>query len=426
MPQGRIYGRLSLSCQPVKLHAMSSGLSSPLSVSEITRLIKSQLEGTFPSVAVEGELSNVRPASSGHLYFTLKDQDSALSGVMFRGRLSALTFTPEDGQLVTVSGGISVYARRGTYQIIAERMRLAGVGRILAELEERKQRLAAEGLFDEERKRRLPMLPQRVAVVTSPTGAALRDILQVLGRRNAGVDVIICPSPVQGDDAAERIARMIRIAGAHHLGDVLIVGRGGGSIEDLLPFSDEAVVRAIAACEIPVISAVGHEIDWALSDFVADHRAPTPSAAAELVTSTRVELKQRVMDTARTVIATFADRLGRARLVLRQFTPQELHRSYDALAQPILLDFDRLREELQDTMAERARSARHALQLAVRQLEACSPYEVLGRGYAIVKDRTGSAVIDAATLSHGDPLDIRFGRGHASATVQETNDHEEL
>ena len=405
---------------------MSDRSAAPLTVSALTQQIKIRLEGQFPFVNVEGELSNVRPSSTGHLYFTLKDEDSALSAVMFRGRTGGLSFTPEDGQLVTASGGISVYAKRGSYQIIVERMKLAGVGRILATLEERKQRLAAEGLFDESRKRRLPLLPRRVAVVTSPTGAALRDILQVLGRRNAGIDVIVCPTLVQGDTAAAQIAKMIRIAGNHRLGDVVIVTRGGGSIEDLLPFSDEAVVRAVVECEVPVIAAVGHEIDWSLADYAADHRAPTPSAAAEIVTSSREELKLRVLDTGRSVVGTFADRLTRARLILRQFSPEELHRSYDTLAQPIVLGFDRVREDMLATMSERSRVARYALELARKQLDACSPYEVLGRGYAVVRDHNGTVLTDTTRILAGEQIRVRLAHGRLDATVQEIYPDEEL
>lgn len=426
MPGGLIYGRLSLSWQRDKLHAMSDRSATPLTVTQLTQQIKTHIETRFPLVIVEGELSNFRPSAAGHLYFTLKDENAALSAVMFRGRSAGLGFTPEDGQLVTATGSISVYAKRGAYQIIVERMKLAGVGRILATLEERKQRLAAEGLFDESRKQRLPLLPKRVAVVTSPTGAALRDILQVLGRRHAGIDVTICPTPVQGDEAAPRIARMIRIAGAHHLGDVIIVARGGGSIEDLLPFSDEEVVRAIAECELPVIAAVGHEIDWSLVDYVADHRAPTPSAAAEVVSSSREELRLRVMETGRSVVTTFADRVSRARLVLRRFAPEELHRAYDSLAQPILLEFDRLREDLIGAMADRARTARHAFELAARQLESCSPYEVLKRGYAVVRDAGGTVLTDASLVGPRTPIQVRLARGRLDATVEETHPDEEL
>ncbi len=396
--------------------------SPALTVSELTRRIKSHLEERFPFVAVEGELSNVRPSSAGHLYFTLKDDEAALSGVLFRGRSGGLAFTPEDGQQVIAHGSISVYARRGAYQIIVERLELAGVGRILAMLEERKRALAAEGLFDESRKRRLPLLPRRIAVVTSPTGAALRDILQVIGRRNAGVDLVVCPAAVQGEQAAAQLASMIRIAGMHRLGDVVIVGRGGGSLEDLLPFSDERVVRAIAACEVPVISAVGHEIDWALSDYAADLRAPTPSAAAELVAASREELASRVRELGRSVVTRFLERYRHARLLMRQFSAQELHRSYWMVAQPTIQEIDRLREELAGSMSDRLSQERHRLEIARRELASVSPAKVVERGYAIVRDGDGAIVTETAGLRPNDALHLTLRKGAVDTRVERIRD----
>ncbi|MBT3273514.1 MAG: exodeoxyribonuclease VII large subunit, partial [Spirochaetales bacterium] len=236
-------------------------VGSQYSVSEITTLIKRSLESEYSGVRIEGEISNFRPAASEHLYFTLKDADAMISAVMFRGRASRLSFQPEDGQLVVAGGNISVYAKRGNYQIICDSLTKAGVGEILVMLEERKKRLAAEGLFDDVYKKPLPLFPSKIAVVTSPTGAALQDIMRVTRRRNAGIDIVVLPALVQGDGAAEAIAKQIKTANQHRLGDVIVVGRGGGSLEDLLPFSEEVVVRAVAESELPIISAVGHEID---------------------------------------------------------------------------------------------------------------------------------------------------------------------
>ncbi len=264
------------------------------SVSEITSLIKDSLEGSFRGVRISGEISNCRPSSTGHLYFTLKDKDAMISAVMFKGRQKGLAFTPKDGMLVNASGNISVYALRGSYQIICDSLEKAGEGDLLAMLEERKQKLAEEGLFDSSRKKPLPLFPSKIAVVTSPTGAAVRDILRVTGRRNSGLNIVILPAPVQGDAAAKKIAEQIRRADEYNLADVVIIGRGGGSLEDLLPFSDEAVVRAVAECSLPIISAVGHEIDRSLSDYAADVSAPTPSAAAEIVSAGHGELADRV------------------------------------------------------------------------------------------------------------------------------------
>jgi exodeoxyribonuclease VII large subunit len=295
-----------------------------LTVSELTELIRCRLEEHFSSVVVEGELSNCRPASSGHLYFSLKDAGAKIDAVMFRNRLRFLNFEPKDGMLLRVRGSLSVYAPRGSYSIVCEEMELAGSGDILAMLEKRKQRLAAEGLFDESRKRPLPRFPKTVGVVSSPTGAAIRDILNILGRRAAGVKIVILPASVQGADAAPIIARRIEQANQWKLADVLIVGRGGGSLEDLLPFSEESVVRAVAESEIPVISAVGHEIDWALCDFAADLRAPTPSAAAELVSGEYAAVLSNIQNITEIFTASIKARIEKARLLLRPFNIEDL------------------------------------------------------------------------------------------------------
>ena len=264
------------------------------SVTNLTAVIKELLENAFINITLEGEISSYRPNSSGHLYFTLKDENAQISAVMFRGKAMGLTFTPKDGMKVRCTGTISVYAPRGNYQIIISKMEVAGEGNILQILEERKRKLVAEGLFDQSRKKRIPFFPRRLGVVTSSTGAALRDILQITKRRNPAVEVIVFPAIVQGSDAAASIVRQIQAANDFELADTLIVGRGGGSIEDLLPFSEESVVRAVAQSHIPVISAVGHEIDWALCDYAADLRAPTPSAAAEIAVPQLSDIKNEL------------------------------------------------------------------------------------------------------------------------------------
>ena len=395
-------------------------------VSEITALIKGSLEAEYGNVKIEGEISNFRPSSTGHLYFTLKDNDAVISAVMFRGRAAGLDFRPEDGQLVVATGNISVYAKRGTYQIICNSLQKAGVGDILAMLEQRKSRLAAEGLFDEEKKKSLPLFPSRVAVVTSPTGAAIRDILRVTRRRNAGIDIIILPAPVQGEEAAEIIARQISIANAHSLGDVIIIGRGGGSLEDLLPFSEEIVVRAVAESEIPVISAVGHEIDIALSDLAADVRAPTPSAAAEIVSANRVELLQRVRGISDRLYSVVSQRAERIRLLLSQFTPLAMERNFRILIQPILLRLDDAKELLIRGLRDRTVNAKHRLELLKNSMAASSPTEILGRGYAIVTDSESGKIIKDANESHsGQKIGITVSKGGMDAEVTEVR-HEKL
>ena len=404
---------------------MNDPTDRPYRVSEITRLIKATLESGFSGVSIEGEISNYRPASSGHLYFSLKDQDAVIQAVMFRSRASRLTFVPEPGQLVVAKGNVSVYEKRGNYQIICDSLRIAGEGALLAMLDERKRRLAAEGLFDESRKRPLPVFPSRIAVVTSQTGAALRDILQVISRRNAGLDLVVLPTTVQGEGAAETIAQQIRAANRFGLGEVVIVGRGGGSLEDLLPFSEEVVVRAVSESQIPVISAVGHEIDIALSDLAADVRAPTPSAAAELVTAQRDELIGMVRHIIDTMEGTIVGKLERARMLLGQFRPEALERNFRILVQPMLLRLDDAKEELLRALSNSATRAKHRLELATRQLESLSPRGILEKGYAIVTDQaTGAAVTNAGSQAVGTRIDIQLTRGRLGAQVEEVDDGE--
>ncbi len=392
-------------------------------VSEITGLIRRTLETEYSGIRVKGELSNVKQSSAGHLYFSLKDGKAIVSCVMFRGRFAHLHFQPVDGQEVIVGGNISVYAQRGVYQIICESMEKSGEGDILATLEERKKRLAAEGLFDTGRKKPLPLLPARLAVVTSPTGAAIRDILRVTGRRNAGVDIVILPAPVQGEEAAEKIAAQIRRANTWGLGEVIIVGRGGGSLEDLLPFSEEVVVRAIAESEIPVVSAVGHETDISLADLAADMRAPTPSAAAEIVTAAREELIQRVDEQKESITTAIERMIERVRLSLDRFTPEAIEMNFRVLLQPFLTRFDDDKEDMIHAFTDLVRQARHRLELSVRELGGLSPLEILKKGYSVVTDgKTGALLTDASKTSAGNKVDIRMHRGSIRAHVEETKD----
>jgi exodeoxyribonuclease VII large subunit len=389
------------------------------SVQEITSLIKATLEDGFPWVTIQGEISNFRPSSTGHWYFSLKDTEAVISAVMFRNRIDAVRFAPADGMLVKATGSISLYAKRGSYQLICESVLKAGEGDILLLLEELKRKLAAEGIFDLERKKPLPLFPSRVAVITSPTGAAVRDILRILRRRNAGIDVILVPTPVQGQGAAERIAHAIEVANRCGLGDVIIVGRGGGSLEDLLPFSSELVVRAIAASAIPVISAVGHETDVTLSDLVADVRAPTPSAAAEIVAASRTELLARVNGLKFVMQKTIGQRLERIRLLLAQFAPEALMRNVRVFLQPVSQRADYAREELLQGMRDMLLGKAHRLALASRELASYSPLAVLERGYAVVtQESTGKVLLSPEGVQRGEALSIRLARGGMRATVE--------
>ena len=389
-----------------------------LTVSELTEHIRACLEGSFSSVCVEGELSNCRPASSGHLYFSLKDSGAKIDAVMFRNRLKSLNFEPKDGMLLRVKGSLSVYAPRGTYSIVCEEMEIAGAGEILAMLEKRKQKLAALGLFDDERKRPLPRFPSVVGVVSSPTGAAVHDILNILARRAAGLRVIILPAPVQGEGAAEIIAKRIKQANKWHLADVLIVGRGGGSLEDLLPFSEEEVVRAVAESDIPVVSAVGHEIDWALSDFAADLRAPTPSAAAELVSENLVSLADTVSSIAQALENVIRTRLERARLLLKPFDPQDLEYRIRSILQPRLIRLDDAKETLIREISEKCGKLGNRLKLARAVMEAGSPSAVMERGFSVVTNSSGSVIRNSADVKKGEMLCIKPLKGTIHAITE--------
>jgi exodeoxyribonuclease VII large subunit len=340
---------------------------------------------------------------------------------MFKGRSRFLAFTPKDGMLVRVSGAISVYAQRGTYQIIAETMEEAGTGNILQILEERKRRLAEEGLFDSERKRKLPFFPQTVGVITSPTGAAVRDIIQIIRRRNPAVSVVLFPAPVQGEEAAAVLLQQLKTANRFKMAEVLIIGRGGGSLEDLLPFSDEQLVRAIAASEIPVISAVGHEIDWALSDFAADLRAPTPSAAAELAVPLLDEIAETI-ETARSDLEREMHyKTERLRLTLRSFTPESMELRFRKITQPLLLRFDDAKEGLLESFTARIQQKRNRIALLTAALEGGSPRRILARGYAMVRDSaTGRIIRTAADTEPGASIEIIPAEGRISAQVTNT------
>jgi len=391
-----------------------------LTVSELTDQIRDCLEGSFSYVMVEGELSNCRPASSGHLYFSLKDSGAKIDAVMFKNKLRTLNFDPKDGMLLRVRGSLSVYAPRGTYSIVCEEMEIAGAGDILAMLEKRKQRLCAEGLFDTERKKPLPRFPSTVGIVSSPTGAAVKDILNILGRRTCGIRIIILPAVVQGDEAASVIASRIRQANQWKLADVLIVGRGGGSLEDLLPFSDEEVVRAVAESDIPVVSAVGHEIDWALCDFAADLRAPTPSAAAELVSENHAAIKETISYIAENLANIMRARMERARLLLKPFSLEDMEYRFRSILQPRLIRLDDAKDELVNSISDRCAAIRKKLELTTAVLEAGSPLSVMERGFSVVTDSDGRIIRDAANVKRGGRLCIRPLNGTIHAIAENT------
>ena len=387
------------------------------SVSQITDLIKEILETSFRSIIIEGEISNWRPSAAGHIYFTLKDNNAQIKAVIFRGAAMKLNFRPKDGDKVRCTGNLSVYAPQGNYQIIVNTMEIAGAGNILQMLEERKRKLAAEGLFDESRKKTLPQFPRTIGVVTSPTGAAIRDILNVSKRRNPGINITVLPAIVQGELAAPTICKMIEIANFYELCDVLIVGRGGGSLEDLLPFSEESVVRAVAESKIPVISAVGHEIDWALCDYSADYRAPTPSAAAEMAVPLLADIQQNLSSYKDDLYNTIKQKVNNTRLMIKAFNPESLEVRFRNIQQPLLNRFAAAREDLVMNIKEKIRDLR--IQLATNKtiLENASPQTIFDRGYSMVCDVNGNIVRDASNLTIGSKLSITPAKGKIEADV---------
>lgn len=390
----------------------------PLTVTQITDLIKNTLEHSFSFITIKGEISNFKPSSTGHWYFTLKDDNAAISAVMFKGKSQYVSFRPKDGMVVELTGSISVYAARGSYQILVNKMKQSGQGDILQMLEERKKRLAQEGLFDEENKKPLPRYPNKIGVVTSPTGAALQDILNIAKRRNNGIDILVFPCAVQGESAALTIAEQIKIANLHNLVDVLIVGRGGGSLEDLLPFSEEIVVRAVAESKIPIVSAVGHEIDWAISDFAADVRAPTPSAAAELVIPQKIEIESFLTDSKNFLYNTIKNRIEKYSYMVKSFSVDSLELKFRAIEMPLLQRFDDAKETMLLSIQERIKEQKHKLELLQQQLENNSPLTILSRGYSIVKDaKTGNLITSNNQVASKQQITVATKEGSFFATV---------
>jgi len=395
-------------------------------VTEITRAVKATLESTFGRVWVTGEISNFTRSQAGHVYFTLKDETSQLSAVMFRAAASRVKFDVADGMQVVVGGDISVYERQGKYQIIVSVIEPRGVGALELAFKQLYEKLRSEGLFDAEHKRPIPKFPRHIAVVTSPTGAAIRDILQVTFRRFAGMHVTIYPVRVQGEGAAQEIAEGIRELNRLGGFDVIIAGRGGGSLEDLWAFNEEVVARAIYASRIPVVSAVGHEIDVTISDLVADLRAPTPTAAAELVVPRREDLLAGLLDLARRLRQTLLGRVETARAELKtlgvRVGPAQLRGHLRQLIQRV----DDLGTRLALALRGLLRHAAERLRGTVGKLESLSPLRVLQRGYSITRSR-GAVLLDASKVRVGEVLNTILCRGRLTSRVEsvETSDGKE-
>jgi exodeoxyribonuclease VII large subunit len=433
------------------------------SVAELTSRISGVLATNFSNLWVEGEVSNFHPAQSGHLYFTLKDAKAQVKCVCFRSQAMRLKFRPEDGLKLIVRGSISVYEPRGEYQIYVEHIEPSGVGALQLAFEQLKKRLEAEGLFDEARKKPLPMMPQRIGVVTSPTGAAVRDIIRILRRRFPNLHLIVYPVRVQGDGAADEIVAALKYFNRKQMVDVILLARGGGSIEDLWAFNEESVARAIAACMIPVVSGVGHETDFTIADFVADMRASTPSAAAEIVVKSRQEFQRHLRELEHKISQRMRYLLLELRHHLKELTTHMGFRRLEDLLRRHRQQTDELTARLGISLEGRIERLRHRYTVAATriasfdlrarirtfglrvvqrstelgikmerlmvgkiaqlerlrlQLEERSPLRVLQRGYAICTDADGNVVSAADQVAIGAQVNMQLARGRLGAEVK--------
>ncbi|MBS4961206.1 MAG: exodeoxyribonuclease VII large subunit [Clostridiales bacterium] len=390
------------------------------SVSQINNYIKSLMDSDFilNSLWVKGEISNFKLHSSGHMYFTLKDDASAISCVMFRGSAELLPFMPENGMQVVICGYVSVYQRTGEYQIYAELMLPEGAGALSTAFEQLKKKLSQEGYFDPDFKREIPQRPKKIAVITSPTGAAVRDIIKISTRRNPNINLVVVPVQVQGTGAAEEIVQAIQMVNDWNGADVIIIGRGGGSIEDLWAFNEEKVARAIFASNIPVISAVGHETDMTISDMVADLRAPTPSAAAELAVEDVSVEKERFL--------TFVKRLREAEDFIISNASQRLKQSLDrpVLRRPVekilqsQIYIENCEQSLKKEMEYQLEKRKNCFVQQIKKLEVLSPLSVMQRGFVLIESKAGRILSSVDDMEKGQSVHIRLRDGQAWAVIE--------
>lgn len=390
-----------------------------LTVTEITRRIKSVLETDFSDVVVSGEISNFKRHTSGHIYFTIKDEKASISATIWRSRASYLNFTPQDGMKVIARGSIKIYELQGKYQLDVVSLRPLGIGELQIAFEKLKQKLAAEGLFDQQYKKNLPEYPERIGIVTSPTGAAIQDILNIISRRFPSVEIILYPVKVQGTGAAEEIAEAISDLNKFGKVDVLIVGRGGGSIEDLWAFNEEVVARAIFTSKIPVVSAVGHEIDFTIADFVADLRAPTPSAAAELVVRNRYELIDNIKNIFYTMQQSLLSKVTENRSHITSLVSSYAFNNPIDKVRQFSQRLDELERLLDFSLIHKYKSTKQNLDSLAHRLESLNPDNALKRGYAMVYKN--SHIVDkAGSLVYADEINIKFKDGNVNAAVTKT------
>lgn len=394
----------------------------PLSVTEVNTLVKEIFDGLppFRDITVEGEISNFKNHfATGHFYFSLKDSSSAIKAVMFRSDAVRMKFMPENGMKVSVHGRITAFVRDGQYQLYADRMEPQGKGALYAAYEQLKNKLAAEGLFDESLKKPIPKFPKTVGVVTSSTGAAVRDIINVLGRRYPAAKVLLYPCLVQGESATDSIISGIEYFNDRKCADVLIIGRGGGSIEDLWAFNSEKLARVIYASQIPVISAVGHETDYTISDFVSDVRAPTPSAAAEIAVPDIQELKMNVSVVSKRLENLVGAKIEKERMRLSRFSSSRVLVSPTIYIDDRKMYVARLFEQLSKTQSELIVRKNEAFKSKVRLLSSLNPLNILSRGYSAAFDEKGNIIKQASDVKIGEKIKIKTGGGSIGAVVSE-------
>jgi len=389
-------------------------------VTELTREIKGLLEEKFPLVWVEGEVTNLRIPASGHIYFDLKDKDSVIQVAFFKPLVSHLSFKLKDGLQILLYGNIGVYERRGEYQIIAQRVEPKGLGALQLAFEQLKKKLEAEALFAQEHKKPIPLLIQRLGIVTSPTGAAIRDILNVLSRRNPNMEILISPVLVQGKEAAPQIVAAIESLNKIGGFDAIILTRGGGSLEDLWPFNEEIVARSIYGSEIPIISAVGHEIDYTISDFVADLRAPTPSAAAELCSIQREEVLEKISNLSRQLHYKIENKINSLKNKLNALAASYGLRRPKEVTRQLTQRIDEITLRIKKGMEYRTMLAKERLKKISGQLNALSPLAILGRGYSVTFSYPEEKIIkDAQATKKGNIIKTKIKKGSLLSEIKE-------
>ena len=392
----------------------------PITVTDLNKYIKNKIDGDemLNNVLVKGEISNFKNHYTGHMYFTLKDENSLIKCVMFKSYTTHLSFMPKDGMKVMVLGSVAVFERDGIYQIYAKAMKEDGLGRLYTAYEELKKKLEQEGLFAESHKKKIPFMPKTIGVLTSNTGAVIRDIINVSTRRNPGVHIRLYPVPVQGPGAAEKIAEGIKFMNENKLADVLIIGRGGGSLEDLWPFNEEIVARAIYDSELPIISAVGHETDFTIADFVADLRAPTPSAAAELAVANIEDVRETLKLYNNRYKVALKKKIELMRLSYEKCMARPAYKNPTQKINEQYMVIDMKVKALQNSMMLKLKEAKTSFVKETAKLDSLSPLKTLTRGYSIVtKQESGKVIKSVDDLNSGEKVNLRLSDGQKTATI---------